>query len=389
MRLRLVAALAALALAACDDAPPPETVADDAPPGLTQIALTDLPGWAVDDVSKGVAAFRGVCRRFSRQPEGKATSPAWPELGSAGAWADACAEAKALPDDGSARAFLESRFEAFAVDAPPDAGLFTGYFEPEIEGARAPDEKYRSPIYRVPSDLISVDLGLFSQKFAGERILGRFDGKAFIPFYERSDVANGALAGRGLELAWLADPVDGFFLEIQGSGRIRLENGEIMRVGYAGKNGRAYRAIGRDLIENGAIAREDMSMQAIRDWLVANPSEAQAVMNLNRSVVFFEERTGPGPIGAAGTPLTAGRSLAVDPKFVPLGALVFLDTPHPDAETGAPPIRRLVVAEDVGGAIKGAVRGDLFWGSGDAAGALAGRMISRGRYYLLRPKQRS
>ena len=157
-----------------------------------------------------------------------------------------------------------------------------------------------------------------------------------------------------------------------------------MRVGYAGKNGRSYRAIGRDLIERGAIPREEMSMQAIRDWLAANPDEAQPVMNLNKSVVFFQEREGAGPIGAAGTALTPGYSLAVDPKFAVLGGLVYLDLPHPDA--GAPPIRRLVAAEDVGGAIKGPIRGDLFWGTGPEAGDLAGRMISRGRYYLLAPK---
>lgn len=389
MLRRLAATLALLALAGCDDPEPAPPTPDAGPPALVEASFTDIPGWSADTVADGLRAFRVVCRRFARQSADKPVSPAWPALGAAGEWSAACGDAPEADDPAAARRFLEDRFTVYAVGAPDETGLFTGYFEPEIDGARARGGRYQTPIYRVPDDLISVDLGLFAEKYEGQRILGRVEGQTFIPYFERSKVASGALDGRGLALAWLADPVDGFFLEIQGSGRIRLENGDIMRVGYAGKNGRAYRAIGRDLIERGAVRREDMSMQAIRDWLSKNPDDAQAVMNLNRSVVFFEERQGPGPVGAAGTALTPGRSLAVDPAFVPLGGLVFLDIAHPDAETGAPPIQRLVAAEDVGGAIKGAIRGDLFWGSGDAAGAFAGRMISRGRYYLLRPKPQS
>jgi len=385
MQHRVLATLAGLLLAGCAGlSEPPQESQPEAPPALTPIDWTEAPGWSADDPAPALAAFRTVCRRFARQPPDRPLSKTWPELGDAGDWAAACAEAADV-SQGNERAFIERRFQAYRVGPPGTLGLFTGYYEPESPGARTQGGANQTPLYRKPDDLIVADLGAFSDDFAGKTILGRVEGGRLKPYHARADVAGGALAGRGLELVWLADPVDAFFLEIQGSGRIRFADGGAMRIGYAGKNGRAYRAIGRDLIERGAIRREDMSMQAIRQWLADNPSEAQAVMNLNRSVVFFEERTGPGPIGAAGTALTPERSLAVDPKFVGLGALVYLDVPHPLPD--APPIRRLTVAEDVGGAIKGAPRGDLFWGTGAAAGEMAGRMASQGRYILLAPRR--
>lgn len=378
----LLAGLLVLLTAACgEDDPPPS--AEDTPPTLTRVAIQDLPGWSDADPAPALRAFQTVCKRFGRRDAALPASKTWPALGTAGDWTKVCAAASSVPAN-SARAFVEANFHVYRVGAPDAEGLFTGYYEPEIPGARAQGGPYQTPLYRVPDDMIIADLGLFSEEWQGKRLTGRVENGRFKPYFARAEVAAGALAGRELEIVWLADPVDGFFLEIQGSGRIKLADGGAMRVGYAGKNGRAYRAIGRDLIEMGAVEREDMSMQAIRDWLGENPDQAQDVMNLNKSVVFFQERTGPGPIGAAGTALTPGYSLAVDPKFAPLGGLVYLDTPHPD--TGAPPIRRLVAAEDVGGAIKGAIRGDLFWGTGKAAGDAAGRMISRGRYYLLAPK---
>lgn len=371
--------LAASLLTGCgDEEAPPEPAA----PALTEISFSDLPGWAEADVGPGFNAFKTVCRRFSRRSG--PVSKTWTELGTAEAWSAACAAAKSAQDGQDARAFVERTFTVYRVEGGENEGLFTGYYEPEIDGARTQGGRYETPIYRHPDDIVKVDLGDFSEDLKGKSILGRVEKGRLKPYHPRAEIAAGVLEGRGLELAWLADPVDGFFLEIQGSGVLRLPDGSRMRVGYAGKNGRSYRAIGRDLIERGAVKREDMSMQAIRDWLAGNPDSAQDVMNLNKSVVFFQERKGAGPIGAAGTALTAGYSLAVDPKFAPLGGLIYLDTPHPDAD--APPIRRLVAAEDVGGAIKGAMRGDLFWGTGEAAGAVAGRMISRGRYYLLAPK---
>ncbi|MGZ0186967.1 MAG: murein transglycosylase A [Alphaproteobacteria bacterium] len=350
---------------------------------LTEIAIQDLPGWNAADPWPALHAFKTVCKRFARKPAGQVASRTWPELGTAGRWATTCAAAKSVaPRD--ARRFISERFRAYQVGDKGATGLFTGYYEPEVPGSRTRGGKYQTPLYRKPSDIIAADLGAFSEKYDGKTVLGRVRKGRFVPYHNRAEIVTGALDGRKLELAWLADPVDAFFFEIQGSGRIRLEDGSAMRVGFAGKNGRPYRAIGRDLIERGAVRREDMSMQAIRSWLARNPSDAQAVMNLNRSFVFFQERKGAGPVGAAGTPLTAEYSLAIDPKFVPLGGLVFLDVEHPDAS--APAIRRLVAAEDTGGAIKGAIRGDLFWGTGQGPGDKAGRMKSRGRYYILAPK---
>ncbi|MEX2454364.1 MAG: MltA domain-containing protein, partial [Rhodospirillaceae bacterium] len=204
------------------------------------------------------------------------------------------------------------------------------------------------------------------------------------PYHDRGGIEAGALRGRSLELAWVDSAADAFFLHIQGSGRIRLPDGSILRVGYADANGHVYTAIGRDLIARGAIPREEMSMQAIRTWLAAHPDEGIELMRSNRSFVFFRELTGPGPVGAQGVPLTPGRSLAVDRNLLPLGVPVWLDTTLPDAN--GTPFRRLMVAQDTGGAIRGAVRGDVFWGAGAEAADRAGKMKQTGRYWLLRPR---
>lgn len=388
MRFLILFSVAALALTGCAGPPrqTPTTPTQSAPepPPLRAVSFAALPGWRADDPSLALQQFRGVCKRFSRRDAIANASKTWPELGSNGDWTAACNAAKAAPGV-DAKAFIEAWFQPFQVGATIQSGLFTGYYEPEVAGARRQGGPYQTPLYRKPKDILSVDLGAFSDSLKGKKILGRIVKDRFLPYHERSQIAAGALQGQGLELVWLADPVAAFFLEIQGSGMVKLIDGARMRIGYAGKNGRPYRAIGRDLIERGAIQRKDMSMQAIRGWLGDNPDDAQAVMNLNRSVVFFREVKGRGPIGAAGVPLAAGRSLAVDPNYAPLGGLAYLDAPDPDADQ--PPLRRLVVAEDTGGAIKGPVRGDLFWGTGAAAGEKAGRMAVQGRYYLLAPKR--
>ncbi len=271
-------------------------------------------------------------------------------------------------------------------------GLFTGYYEPLLQGARAPDAVHRYPLYRRPPDLVSVDLGQFDDEFKGRRIGGRVEDGRLVPFADRAAIDAGALAGRKLELLWVDDPVDRFFLEIQGSGQVRLPDGETVRVGYADQNGRPYRAIGKDLIESGAITREQMSMQAIRAWLDANPKQAPSLMARNPSYVFFTEITElaaeSGPLGAQGVPLSPGRSLAVDRKFLPLGAPMWVDTVAPEPQ-GERPLQRLLVAQDTGGAIRGPVRGDVFWGAGPEAEHLAGHMKSPGRLFILLPRELS
>jgi membrane-bound lytic murein transglycosylase A len=240
------------------------------------------------------------------------------------------------------------------------------------------------PLYGLPGDLVQIDLGQFAPDLKGRSIAGRVENGRLRPYPDRAAIEAGHLNGKGLEILWVDDAADAFFLQVQGSGRVALAEGGVARLGFAGHNGLGYVAIGRLLIDAGKIPREAMSMQAIRAWLAANPAEAATLMRRNPRYVFFREIAGDGPLGAGGVALTPGRSLAVDRKFVPLGAPVWLDTVEPGAE--AKPLRRLVVAQDVGGAIQGPVRGDLFLGSGEAALEQAGRMRSPGGYYLLLPK---
>jgi membrane-bound lytic murein transglycosylase A len=228
-----------------------------------------------------------------------------------------------------------------------------------------------------------VNLGRFRADLQGERIVGRVAEGELVPYYSRAEIDGGALDGRNLELLWATDPVDVFFLHVQGSGRVRLPDGAARRIGFAATNGLDFYAIGRALLDEGQISREQASMQAIRDWLRAHPDRAAEVMQRNARYVFFRWIEGDGPIGSQGVALTPGRSLAVDPAFLPLGVPVFLDTTWPGSDR---PLRRLMVAQDTGGAIKGPIRGDVFWGAGEAALAQAGRMKQDGRLYLLLPK---
>jgi len=301
-------------------------------------------------------------------------------------WARVCFDAGTIDslDQAAVRRFFETRLVPHRVEATdgPD-GLFTGYFEAELHGARKPSSRYHVPLYKRPDDLITADLGAFRSEWSGQRVSGRVDRGRFVPYQSRAEIEAGALAGRGLELLWVDDPIDAFFLHIQGSGRVVLAGGESVRVGFDGRNGHAYTAIGRELIRRGAIPADKMSMQAIRDWLAANPAEASSVMAKNASFIFFRTIDGPGPIGVQGVVLTPERSIAVDPRIIPLGAPLWLDTTDP-RQPGRP-LRRLVVAQDTGSAITGAVRGDLFWGSGRAAAAAAGAMKQPGRYYLFLP----
>ncbi len=257
--------------------------------------------------------------------------------------------------------------------------LATGYYEPEISGSRTLAPGYAVPIYRRPNDIIEADLGLFSPALKGKRVKGRVLGNKFVPYADRAEISAGWLAGRGLELAWAADPIEFFFLQVQGSGRLRLPDGTVMRIGYDGQNGRDYTAIGKVMQDRGLIDPGAASMEAIIAWLRAHPDQAQDILNINQSWVFFRELTGPGPIGALGVPVTERASAAVDPHFVTLGAPIILKTDR-DIANG------LWVAQDTGGAIKGANRFDTFWGAGDAARQTAGGLVARGKAYLLLPK---
>ena len=291
-------------------------------------------------------------------------------------WKAACVAAAGWPDR-DATGFFATHFDLAQIG---DGKAFaTGYFEPEIAGSRDKRPGYETPVYRRPPDLVEADLGAFSETLKGKKIRGRIEGGNFVPYPDRAAIEQGALAGRGLELAYAADPVEFFFLQVQGSGRLRQPDGSVMRIGYDSQNGRDYTGIGKLMRERDLLAPGQASMQGIMDWLRTHPQEGQAIMRENKSWVFFRELTGAGPLGAMGYPVTGKASVAADPAFIPLGAPVFLsmDRSEPNG---------LWVAQDTGGAIKGANRVDTFWGAGQEARDIAGGMSARGTAFLLLPK---
>jgi membrane-bound lytic murein transglycosylase A len=263
--------------------------------------------------------------------------------------------------------------------------MVTGYYEPEVNGSREQGGKYQVPVYARPDDLITLKPDTERARWNTE-ITGTIAGAPKQrPYYTRAEIDAGALEGRGLELLWLDDPVELFFMQIQGSGRVRLTDGSMVRLGYAGKNGHSYTSIGKRLLEMGERGPERLTMDGIKEWLRADPERGRALMQENKSYVFFVEFTGDGPVGAQGVVLTPGRSLAVDTAYHKLGAPVYVTAP--DLAPDGKPFRRLMIAQDVGSAIRGPERGDIYFGSGDAAGAIAGRTKHAARFYVLLPKQ--
>jgi membrane-bound lytic murein transglycosylase A len=302
-------------------------------------------------------------------------------------WQKACAgAADTARDDASLRRFFEAGFTPYAIVNPDGSteGTITGYYEPLLRGSRKPSPQYRYPMFAVPDDLLVVDLGDVYPDLKSLRLRGRVDGRRVVPYYSRADIESGKGGAVGREIVWVDDAVDLFFLQIQGSGRVQLEGGEVVRLSYAEQNGYPYRSVGRLLVERGELTLDQASMQGIKAWGIRHPDKLPELLNSNASYVFFRELPAGdnGPPGALGVPLSAGRSLAVDPRVVPLGAPVFLSTTWPNSTL---PLNRLMVAQDTGGAIKGAVRADFFWGSGDDAAAQAGRMRQSGRMWVLLP----
>lgn len=359
--------------------------------------FTALPGWLNDKHAEALVSLLNSCRRMSSLGPQASLGGAngAPELARgavAGNWAPICAAATTVPagDDEAARHLFEKYLEPHALSPGPDGrALFTGYYEPVNAGARSRGGIYQTPIHRRPGNLVQTASGPDPR---GQRVGQRSraapaKSPRSVPVPDRAGIMAGALAGRGLELAWLADPADAFFLQVQGSGRITLPDGDVMRVGYAGTNGRPYLAIGKVLIDRGEVPREEMSMQAIRAWLKAHPDQADRLMNMNASYVFFREVTDIGPEegarGAFGVPLTPGRSLAVDRSFIPMGVPMYIATTDP---LDGKPYQRLLLAQDTGGAIKGAVRADIFYGWGSEPEAKAGKMQGTGQAWVLLPR---
>jgi membrane-bound lytic murein transglycosylase A len=365
-----------LGLAGCATVPP-KTLPDRLT--LTPVSFDDLAGWDKDTPKDALAAFRHSCTQLVAKPADSSLGIA----GKIAAWRWACAAAQNVDDtDDAARDYFHVWFRPYATSGRDGVeGLFTGYYVPELHGSLQRGGAYQTPLYARPHDLISVDLGLFKDEWKGQHIVGKVADTKFIPYDERKAIAKGSLENRADVLVWVDDPIGAFFLEVQGSGRVRLPDGSVMTIGFDGVNGHGYVAIGRIMAERGDIARP-VTMPAIRTWLAAHPDKAQDALNINPSYVFFRRLPGDDVVGAEGVNLTPLRSLAVDPAFVPLGVPVWLDT----VDGHGAPLQRLMVAQDTGGAIKGAVRGDVFWGAGDDAAAQAGMMQGHGRYYLLLPK---
>jgi len=306
------------------------------------------------------------------------------------AWHTACEAASALSAPGSEaiRGYLRQYFTPYQATNPDGSatGLITGYYEPLLRGSRMRTERYRYPLYTRPDDLIGVELNGLYPELSHRRLRGKLQGSKLTPYYSRGeiDILQSPLAGK--ELLWVEDIIDLFFLQIQGSGMIRLDNGEQVHVGYADQNGQPYQSIGKTLIERGELTADKASMQGIKEWARRNLDKVRDLLNSNPSYVFFRELPNglSGPLGALGMPLAAERSIAVDPRYIPLGAPVFLSATYPNS---AKPLRRLMLAQDTGGAIKGAVRADFFWGAGPDAGRQAGAMKQQGKLWVLLPKE--
>ncbi len=353
---------------------------------LEPVSYDDLPGWREDTLDGVLGALRASCRALRFQT----------------AWREACAAADPVDQENaeSLRRALEANFVPHRVANPDGAtqGLITGYYEPLLRASRDQRGPYRFPLYAPPDDLLVIDLASVSPDLKNLRLRGRLEGRRVVPYYSRAEIERGIAPVAGKEIAWVDDAIEAFFLQIQGSGRIQLENGDFLRIGYADQNGHPYQSVGRYLIERGELKQNEASMEGIKAWARANPSRMDEMLNANPSYVFFREvparvggrdpaidspDTATGPVGALGVALTPNRSIAVDPRHIPLGAPVFLSTTWPNSEA---PLARLMLAQDTGGAIRGPVRADFFWGFGAEAGAMAGKMRQQGKLWVLLPR---
>jgi membrane-bound lytic murein transglycosylase A len=358
---------------------------------LKESAFAALPNWSADHQAELIPALQKSCTRILKK-EPTAEFGVGGFAGTAAPWQEVCQKLSGLllATDAEARTFFEENFtpyEVWGVDKDGRSsrdGLFTGYYEPMLQGSLTKQGAYTIPLYSRPNDLISVNLGDFKPELKGEKIMGRVEGEKFVPYYKRAEIEKGAIESQHKEIIWVNSAIDAFFLHIQGSGQVRMEDGTILRVGYAAENGQAYIAIGKELLKRGALTKDNVSMPSIRDWLEKNPDSAAEVMNVNASYIFFHTLDDKdGVLGAEGVALTPRRSMAVDRKKIPYGVPVWMDAEEPE---GQGRLQRLMIAQDTGGAINGSVRGDFFWGAGEEATRKAGLMKSRGQDYLLLPK---
>lgn len=362
------------------ETPKPEPVKPAEPAKTTDYSVLKPASWeqleafAQDNLTQAWVAWMQSCTTLINRPE----------------WQRACEAAGQInkPNNKQLQAYFKQYFSVYQatnVDGT-DTGMITGYYQPLLRGSRQKNAAFPYPIYSRPDDLITVDLAAVYPELANKRVRGRLTENRLVPYYNRAEIEREPSPLRGRELLWVNDIIDLFFLHIQGSGIVVLENGEKIPVGYADQNGHAYHSIGRLLIERGELTLEKASMDGIKDWARQNPEKLPELLNSNPSYVFFRELPGglPGPLGALGVPITAERSVAIDPKHVPLGAPLFLATTFPNSNK---PLKRMMIAQDTGGAIKGGVRADFYWGAGYEAGRQAGAMKQQGRIWVLLPKE--
>jgi membrane-bound lytic murein transglycosylase A len=368
----------------------PETPARPLQGRYTAVSWDSLPGWAGDDLTHAWKALLNDCRGLMRPVSG---SLALPARAAPRAWQPVCqaaAQSGLGPEAGgpAVRRFLQEHLRPWRLDDASGqvaGGTVTGYYEPLIRASRTREGAYQWPLYATPDDLLTIDLGSVYPELAGKRVRGKLDGRRVVPYDTRAQIASDP-ARQPAVIVWADDPVEAFFLQIQGSGRAVLPDGGVLRLAYADHNGRPYVSIGQWLARQGEMPLAQTSMQNIKAWARAHPDRVPELLNVNPAMVFFREEpiVDPelGPRGAYGVPLLPRRAIAVDPAYVPLGTPVFLEA---GPQGGAEPLRRLVFAQDTGAAIKGAARADFYWGTGDEAGARAGRMKQSGRMWLLWP----
>lgn len=406
IRSKLILLSILLALAGCSaqkvkpepPAPPEPVVTEPAPIQIPELVKPDVPvvpiepvkttdysilkpaqwedidGFKQDDLSQAWAAWQFSCSTLKNRSE----------------WQSACEAASQMskPNSLAVQTYFKQYFNVFQATNldGSDTGLITGYYQPLLKGSRFKSAKYPYPLYSRPDDLITVELASLYPELANKRIRGRLTDNKLIPYYNRAEIEQAPSPLTGKELIWVDDIIDLFFLQIQGSGIIQLESGEQVPVGYADQNGHSYQSIGRLLIERGELTPDKASMQGIKDWARNNLDKLPELLNSNPSYVFFRELPAglPGPIGALGVPILAERSVAIDPKHIPLGAPLFLSTTYPNSQK---PLKRMMIAQDTGGAIKGGVRADFYWGAGHQAGKQAGAMKQRGKIWVLLPKE--
>ncbi len=331
-----------------------------------------LTGWEDDNLQPAWEAFLQSCTVLSKQT----------------LWQDICSKAHALqkPDNTALRDFFETHLVPHQLlnKDGSEYGVITGYYEPLLRGSRMPSQRYRYPLHNKPKELLSIDLGALYPELKNKKLRGRQEGNKIVPFYTRAEIVDNPLLLRKEEFLWVDDEVELFFLQIQGSGRIMLENGKIIKVGYAEQNGHPYISIGKLLVQRGELRLEQASMQGIKQWGRNNPDKLDELLHQNSRYIFFRELPEhlTGPIGSLGVPLTAGRSLAIDPATIPQGAPIFLSTTWPNSDKK---LQRLMIAQDTGSAIKGNVRADFFWGFGQKAGNQAGKMNQKGKMWVLMP----